>query len=68
MRQGSNGPKVNGYHNEGRIALMETRRNEAESRNIERARRTADEQLHLLEMRPGNSLRERARLLGRSER
>lgn len=58
-------PKTNGYSNVERLAALEKRRAEAEARNRERAKRNVEEQLHLLKSRPGQSKRERMRLLGR---
>lgn len=57
--------KTNGYSNAARLAALEKRRSEAQERDEARAKRSADEQLHLLKSRPGASKRERARLLGR---
>jgi hypothetical protein len=45
--------------------LLRIRQDEAQTRNQARAKRTPEQQLKLLDQRPGNSTRERARLEAR---
>lgn len=55
-------------HWKNRSTSVETRRNNAEVRRLEREGRTPAEQLKLIDERPGNSTRERNRLTTQVEK
>lgn len=58
-------PKTNGYSNSVRLASLWLRHVAAEERGAARGKRSIEEQLRLLDSRPGTSTRERARLMER---
>lgn len=60
-------PKTNGYSNVGRLEALEKRRREARERQAARDGRSDAEQIYLLNRRPGNAARERARIAARYE-
>ena len=55
-------PKTNGYSNVVRLASLEKRRAEADERNAARAARSTNDQIALLNRRPGLASKERERL------
>jgi hypothetical protein len=58
-------PKMNGYSNAGRLAALAERTAKAEERMAARLARSDEDQIHLLNQRPGCAVRERAKIARR---